>query len=783
MEAKKKRIKILETKYFGFIIGLIVFIIFLWLSFGVKTVQNIEQDVVLDIYFKFKDFANPEKKWEGVTIVSGKNPFVSQDIVIAGIDAKSLYQFGKWPFPRSIEASFLNTLSRITDDNKRERAVFLDINFIEPDTNAPENDILLIEAIKENERVFLDTFLNPSSISGSMAEEYIERQIFLTEKYGKMPEIIGDKSKMPTFRGVEAPLIPYADAIRGYGNATHLKDVDDVYRRQPLIARFSVVVEEIILSDLTVNTPVDPENNERIVWIDKTGILHEVPLPLTDEIISRVKNEMIANAPTVIQVEGEVNESHFAVRKFKDYFIPSITLGLALEYFNKDFSDLEIILGEYIRIPNPQQFNDDTKEWEPYQLFIDSTDAGDKYETLDEITIPIDETGAMLINFIGRRSNIDDPEDQRFSVKSFTGYVKDPGKNLETWPESKYLDNKIVMVGIFATGLAEDEKPTPYGLMYGVEIIANSLNTILMNRFLAYADWWVNVLILLGFIMIVCFMTSRLSTIWALVAVLVMVLAYFITATTVFSMGAYILNLVTPILAAFLTYLSVVAYRAVTEERDKRRIKGMFGKYVSPTVVEQMMDNPPELGGVDKELSVFFSDIRGFTTLSESMTPQALVNHLNTYLTVMTDIIMDYNGTLDKYVGDEIMCFWGAPLPQEEHAILACKCAITQMDSLRKLNEKWPPEKRINIGIGINSGIMTVGNMGSMGRMNYTLMGDNVNLGARLEGTNKQYLTNIIISEYTYALVKDRIIARELDNIRVKGKNKPVVIYELVDIL
>jgi adenylate cyclase len=185
---------------------------------------------------------------------------------------------------------------------------------------------------------------------------------------------------------------------------------------------------------------------------------------------------------------------------------------------------------------------------------------------------------------------------------------------------------------------------------------------------------------------------------------------------------------------------------------------------------------------VDKELSVFFSDIRGFTTLSETMPPQELVNHLNLYLTAMSDVILEYEGTLDKYVGDEIMCFWGAPLPQEDHAILACKCAIKQMQVLNELNSGWPEEKQINIGIGINSGIMTVGNMGSSGRMNYTLTGDNVNLGARLEGTNKQYLTNIIMSEYTYGLVKERVVARELDNIRVKGKNRPVLIYELIDV-
>jgi adenylate cyclase len=226
-----------------------------------------------------------------------------------------------------------------------------------------------------------------------------------------------------------------------------------------------------------------------------------------------------------------------------------------------------------------------------------------------------------------------------------------------------------------------------------------------------------------------------------------------------------------------------VAYRTVFEERDKRRIRDMFGKYVSPAVVNEILANPPELGGVDKELTVFFSDIRGFTTLSESMTPQELVNHLNLYLTAMTDLILDYKGTLDKYVGDEIMCFWGAPLPQEDHALLACKCALRQLEVLAKMNEVWPPERRLSIGIGVNTGIMTVGNMGSLGRMNYTLMGDMVNLGARLEGTNKQYFTMAIISEFTYAQVRDKVIARELDNIRVKGKNKPVLIYELVDVI
>ena len=184
-------------------------------------------------------------------------------------------------------------------------------------------------------------------------------------------------------------------------------------------------------------------------------------------------------------------------------------------------------------------------------------------------------------------------------------------------------------------------------------------------------------------------------------------------------------------------FVLVTVYRYATEERDKRQLRKAFQLYLNPDVMEQMLGKPEKLklGGDEKDLTVMFSDIRGFTTLSESLTPQELVNHLNLYLTAMTDIILDYNGTLDKYVGDEIMCFWGAPVPEPDHALLACKCAVRQMEVLTQMNKSWPPEKRLDIGIGLNTGIMTVGNMGSIGRMNYTLMGDNVNLGARLEGT------------------------------------------------
>jgi adenylate cyclase len=793
--------RILEARYFGLFIGVFVFVLLSLLSFQLNVIRNVEENLFLDVYFNWKVTSAGRQVQEGATI-KAQNPFISPDILIVGIDNRSLQQFGRWPFPRSVHASLINGFGRIRDQGQRERALFLDINFIEPDLDAPENDALLINAMKENGRVFIDTFLQPGEYTGSLAEDYFARQKVLMQNYGEVTNIRGDTTDVVTFLGVEAPLKPYGRATRGYGNASYVEDVDNVFRRQPLVARLAELSEEIDLDALTPDYQLEDPVFDRLAWQDKDGLITTIEYPLTARVLADLRREMTRNAPGEAldtNNDGTPDSYRYRVRRYRDHFIPSVTLALALEYFNKELSDVEVVVGEHIRIAQPELFNVETQTWEPYKLLVRPAQvkirkdadgnpqpvqvADAVYRVMDEILIPIDERATLLINYMGPRSSDTFDGYQTFPVRPYTGYARDPGIDPGAWPRTKAVANKILMAGIFATGLAEDEKPTPYGLMYGVEINANALNTILMNRYLVEAPIWVEAFVLFGIVMIVSFLTSRSSTIISLVVTIVLILAFFIAVASFFDLASYVLTFSGPALGGLLAFLAIVAYRVVTEEKDKRRIKSMFGKYVSPAVVNEMLQHPPELGGVDKELTVFFSDIRGFTTLSESMSPQELVNHLNVYLTAMTDIILEYRGTLDKYVGDEIMCFWGAPLPQEDHALLACKCALQQMQALRRLNSQWPTERQINIGIGLNSGIMTVGNMGSQGRMNYTLTGDNVNLGARLEGTNKQYLTNVIISEFTYGLVQDKVVARDLDVIRVKGKNKPVAIYELVDMV
>ena len=211
----------------------------------------------------------------------------------------------------------------------------------------------------------------------------------------------------------------------------------------------------------------------------------------------------------------------------------------------------------------------------------------------------------------------------------------------------------------------------------------------------------------------------------------------------------------------------------------------MFQKYVSPDVVEKLIEDPTKLmlGGEKRVLSVLFSDIRGFTSISEKLVPEELLSQLNQYLTAMTAVVLRNGGMLDKYVGDAIMAVFGAPLELENHALAACRTALEMMKELRSLQEGWQDESKpiLDIGIGINTGEMVIGNVGSPKRMDYTVIGDNVNLASRLEGVNKELGTQIIISESTYQLVKGQIAVRGLGEVKVKGKEKQVAIYEPVN--
>lgn len=390
---------------------------------------------------------------------------------------------------------------------------------------------------------------------------------------------------------------------------------------------------------------------------------------------------------------------------------------------------------------------------------------------LGDISIPTNEEGRMLINYRGPQKT--------FPHYSATDVIH--GR-----VPADAFQGKIVLVGATAIGIY-DIRVTPFDHVFpGLEVHANVIDSILKQDFL-YRPNWVTLFDLLAIILIGVAMGIILpgvKALWGALAAGFILLALILSSKFIFQgVGAW-MNMTYPILNLVLTYLGITGYRYMTEEREKKKVRGAFQYYLTPSVVEQMLKNPEKLklGGEKKDLTVLFSDIRGFTSISERMAPESLVKFLNEYLTKMTDIVFKYDGLLDKYIGDALMAIWGAPLDQPDHARRACFTALEMVEELRVLQEKWAAEgmPRLDIGIGINAGPMVVGNMGSERRFNYTVMGDSVNLGSRLEGLNKLYGTNVIVSEMTYERVRDEILGRELDSVRVKGKHQPVKIYELL---
>ncbi len=385
--------------------------------------------------------------------------------------------------------------------------------------------------------------------------------------------------------------------------------------------------------------------------------------------------------------------------------------------------------------------------------------------------IPSDEQGRLLINYYGPQKS--------FRHYSFVDVIK--GRV----PAEAFRD-KVVIVGATEIGIF-DMRVTPFESVYpGVEIHATVVENILDREFISRPSWFA-LFDLLSILFIGALLTvslQRLRALGGFVITTSLMVGYFYFDRYLFIEKGLWLNIVFPFLTFTTVYTAITVYSYFSEEKEKKKVKGAFQYYVTASVMEEILKHPDKLklGGDEKELSVLFSDIRGFTSISEKIPPEALVGLLNEYFTAMTEIVFKYEGYLDKYIGDAIMAVYGAPVEQEDHTLKACLTAIEMMDMLRHLQKKWESEglPRIDIGIGINTGKMIVGNMGSRRRFNYTAVGDNVNLASRLEGLTKDYGVPIVISETVYEKVKGELQCRELGSVKVKGKEIPTKVYELI---
>jgi adenylate cyclase len=382
--------------------------------------------------------------------------------------------------------------------------------------------------------------------------------------------------------------------------------------------------------------------------------------------------------------------------------------------------------------------------------------------------IHTDEFNEIYINFFG-------------TYKTFPYYSFCDAVNGKVPDEA--FKGKIVLVGGTATALFDFKATTYSSIFPGVEMHANVIANLLRNNYLRPWSAWFTFLLILCLAFIPWAAMARFSPLKAGGVVLACFAAYFGVVYFLFVKQFVYAEFVAPAASLSFSYVGILFYRFMTEEKEKRWIKSTFSHYLSAHVMESILSDPGRLrlGGQRETLTVLFSDIRGFTTISEALKPEEVVELLNEYLSKMVEIVFKYDGTLDKFIGDAVMAFWGAPVAQKDHAKKAVLCAIEMIEELKKLQEKWRAEgkKIIEIGIGVNTGDMVVGNMGSKVKMEYTVIGDNVNLGSRLEGLNKEFKTHIIISDSTYQIVKDFIEVHPLGSVRVKGKEKPVEIYEV----
>jgi len=352
--------------------------------------------------------------------------------------------------------------------------------------------------------------------------------------------------------------------------------------------------------------------------------------------------------------------------------------------------------------------------------------------------------------------------------------------------EKDRLKGRMVILGATESGIY-DLRTTPFGSAFpGVEVHANLLDNIIMDDYFHRSDFMhlMSFMLIIFSGLIIGLIISRLRALHGLVFSLLYLSGYFagnlwlLHHQRTWTSFVYILGVI------LTNWFAIVLFKFFGEENDKRFIKGAFQQYLSPKVIDRLVNDPSmlKLGGEKREITAFFSDVQGFSTISESLSPEELVELLNEYLTAMTDIIMKYDGTIDKFEGDAVIAFFGAPIGYEDHAVRACLASLEMQEKLILMRQKWREQNKheLYVRIGLNTDEVVVGNMGSAYRMDYTMMGDGVNLAARLEGVNKQYGTYIIISEYTYEAAKDHIEVRELDLIRVVGKKAPVRIFEVL---
>jgi len=639
-------------------------------------------------------------------------------MVIVDIDQKSQEGLGKWPFSRSNFATMLDVLR---EDGAK--VVGFDITFDKPDQTAAP-----VHALAQK--------LEKRKVAGQRIDPKLEEEV-----QALAAEYDADKK--------------FGEAIRKFGNVVlgnfffpkeELQGTDEA-----TLSSYADLVQWYSLAQNSLNPSTGRQDFANLMKrYEANNILYTATMANIPELLSPDNN----NAGTMgffnvlPDADGVIRRALLVVP-----YDRSGKLADAELYGSLEVQTLRLYLG----VPSEQltvNYN---------QTGIVSLQFGAKLQ------IKPDSIGRLAINYRG-------PE-RTYPYYSIVDVVR------RKLPAGTFKD-KIVLVGASATGIGDLRTPPYGGITYpGVEVHANAIDNMLNHQGLTRGAVQE-----LSDIALILFFGIPVGIWMALVAPRWMWFGLsFLVPLVLIDYGTFLrgwwLNFSVPALTLASNVLLVSLYRALVEEKEKRRIRTAFGQYLSPEVIRRLLRNPKLVEPKKTEITVMFSDIRGFTTISENLDAQDLAVFLNQYLSDMTGLVFESQGTLDKYIGDAVMAFWGAPFEVDDHAVHGCNSALKMIKRVREMHREWKAQGKpeLNIGIGLNSGVASVGNMGSVLRYGYTALGDTVNLSSRLEGLNKDYGTHIIVNETTYAATQvAKFVYRELDLIRVKGKTQPVMIYELI---
>ncbi|MFH0975304.1 MAG: CHASE2 domain-containing protein [Spirochaetota bacterium] len=787
----KKLQDYIEKKGFsGAVIACITFVFIMLFSF--TDLYNTFELRLYDIRFKLKPNI---KEWNYLKFID--------------IDDQSINNVGKYPWPRYYYANALSILK-----NVGARQVTFDMEFPDPSPKQVDMDILnrlrvksektriskddLSRIVLDNDNIFAKEIKNfrKAIIPYHFQKDKIQYYNISEEEREEI------RKSHELFRSIASLPVP-KDKLKDYSSLTDTSIID-----------IAVPIPKIIYSAYRfgfTDSEFDADGvarKKRLVRFFDGRIYFDLGLVMLMDICGVEKENVIVNVGDSIILKNAVNPITY---EKKDIYIPIDNEGkMFVNWAGKGpylQSFEHIPFYALLEYPGIKKEIDDF--FDEQEILSGSKERSKLYGELEKLYNEFDELD--LKDKKNTRSRIDEINNKIRKIEQGykSVYVKEiestkeklkKGKNADLLEYLKGLENylkgidivhsvenlrdKVCLAGLVATG-TQDIGAIPINNEYWmVGTYHNIVNTILNESFIVKINKPVNLFIILLLALVMGIVVQRLKAKLSLLAIVAGIIIYNFINISLFGLFNIWFDQLGGSLAVLLPSFVIAGMKLMKEEGQKRYIKNAFSRYLAPAVIDKIIESPKalELGGEEQTISIFFSDIAKFSTISEKLTPPELVNLLNEYLSEMTNIILSHNGTVDKYIGDAIMAFYGAPLPYEDHARRCCMAAIDMKKRLREMQEVWKKNNKdvLYVRMGMNSGKAVVGNMGSNTQMGYTAMGDAVNLASRLEGVNKVYSTYAMISGSTYDSVKDLIDVRRLDTIRVVGKDEPIVIYELL---